>query len=76
MTMGFNEREARLGLRAAAGNPDQAVQHIMQRREVCRQTGDTFTTFIPFNSLFGKSTETGNILYLFCLYSMWHPIIK
>lgn len=33
MTMGFNEREARLGLRAAAGHPDQAVQHIMQRRE-------------------------------------------
>lgn len=33
MTMGFNQREARLGLRASAGNIDQAVQHIMQRKE-------------------------------------------
>ena len=34
MTMGFNQRQARLGLRASAGNIDQAVQHIMQRKEV------------------------------------------
>lgn len=34
MTMGFNEREARLGLRASAGHIEQAVQHIMQRKEV------------------------------------------
>jgi len=34
MTMGFTQREARLGLRASAGNIDQAVQHIMQRKEV------------------------------------------
>ncbi|XP_076088637.1 NEDD8 ultimate buster 1-like [Mytilus galloprovincialis] len=33
MTMGFNEREARLGLRASAGHIEQAVQHIMQRKE-------------------------------------------
>lgn len=33
MTMGFTQREARLGLRASAGNVDQAVQHIMQRKE-------------------------------------------
>ncbi|VDI18110.1 Hypothetical predicted protein [Mytilus galloprovincialis] len=33
MTMGFNEREARLGLRASAGHIEQAVAHIMQRKE-------------------------------------------
>jgi len=33
MTMGFTEKEARLGLRAKNGNIQAAVDHIMQRRK-------------------------------------------
>ena len=34
MSMGFSEGEARLGLRACEGNVQNAVAHIIKRREV------------------------------------------
>jgi hypothetical protein len=63
MSMGFMEGETRLGLRACSGNVENAVAHIMKRREVSTHVILLIDMLVRYNSNICTSPEI--YMYLF-----------